>query len=186
MEEKQKYPDLSRPRRFLRFVLFVFAALVWLSELAYLSLAKIHEGLPISWAVFAIFASTLLIFLFPALALAYPKNPLNPRRVLVALLLITVGVFWTFAPLYEYLALYESSRTPLILLFSNYVWEVAIIGALFMLPIYRYFLKLTHRVDVVQRDKKQAEALRRRLIYFPRLAALGIIGVGFVGAFVGL
>ena len=101
----KSHPPLSRLRRVVRATLFSLAALIWIAELLYLTAARIDPLIPISWPLFLLGAVAIQIFFIPALILAFPQEKYSPRRVLVAFWLIVTGVFWVFAPVYEYLAL---------------------------------------------------------------------------------
>lgn len=177
----------SRLRRIIRATLFTLAALTWIAELLYLIAARVDPLIPVSWITFLAGAAAIQIFFIPALILAFPREKYSPRRVLVAFWLIVTSVFWVFAPLYEYLALYDTSRAGVLTLMMNYLWEVPAIGALTLLPLYFYFKRLVSRViRLPQYSTEQRAILRRQLSRFPIISALSIITLAAVGLAVGL
>lgn len=174
MEDAQK--TTSRFRRAVHLLLFVAAGAVWLAELSYLISARGNLTLPMSWPLFLGGAFAIQIFFVPALILHIPRDRFSPRRILIAFWLILTVSFWVFAPLYEYLALYDNSRAGIIAIMTNYLWEIPLIGALFILPLYRYFLRIIRAIPTLEKQNADvATRLRRSLIYFPMRAGIATI-----------
>lgn len=177
---------ISRTRRVIRTVLFGLSALIWFIELLYLLFARVSPALPVNWPIFLFGAAAIQIMFLPALVLTFPRDPLAPRRILIASWLIVTSIFWVFSPLYEYLALQGANRIGILTLMTNYVWEVPIIGGLVIMPLYHYFLRLANRTTSRLPRNSALTELRKRLAFFPLTAGLLIIGLAALGLIVGL
>lgn len=187
MEESKNYPLPSLGHRITYTLLFILAAFFWISALTYLAIAYKSDILPISWGVFGVALFNIHIFLIPALILSFPRDPFSPRRIFLIFALIVTCVYWIFSPMYEYLALYETSRAGIRLLAFNYIWLAPLIGFFLSLFFYRRFCRIVRSFpSTIAADPSQHENVRRRLIRFPIEAAIGLFTFAILADIIGL
>ena len=161
---------------------------MWLWWILYIALAMRDWQLPVTWPIFAGFLGNILLFLIPALLLSFPKDSSSPRRLTISLWLITIGIYWIFAPIYSYLSV-NTNRTLVLWYMIPYAWEVPVFGGIFVMIAMRRFRIL--RARLVQINSATApnmiDRLRTSLTFYPAWIAsiigfLAFLGYGPIGS----
>lgn len=163
--------------KILRAILYIVAAILWISGFIYIVLAHKNENFAVNWYLFAIFFATVLIFLVPALMLSMPQALLNIKRVFLASWFVFIGILWTFGTLYFALTLNITDRASLLLLATNFGWEVPILATFFAYYMYRKFKKIMKMPD--------KRAAYDKLFLLPGHAARMILTITVIGVIIG-
>lgn len=129
--QEEKFRRLN----FFSIVLLVPAAFVWLLWVSYAVAALKSDQIPVTWQLFALFLTGILVFLIPSLLIFFWKRPADsPARFHAGIWLIILGYYWIVAPLYQYLAI-NTNREMVLWYMIPYAWEVPVLGILYYVPL---------------------------------------------------
>lgn len=150
-------------RNIFAIILLVPAAFVWLLWVAFAVAALKSDQIPVTWQLFALFLTGILVFLIPSLLIFFWKKPADaPARFHAGIWLIIVSYYWIVAPLYQYLAI-NTNREMVLWYMIPYAWEVPALGILYYLPLAFWYRR------------------GRRLNGLPLFAAFYFAFIAFVG-----
>lgn len=176
-------------RRRTAVVLLVLAVVVWVAWLAYIARAIQSNVVPVTWGIFGLFLAGILLFLVPSLLLFYPyRDRYSPYRFHVAVWLVTTGLFWIFAPIYQYLSV-NTNRELVLWYMIPYAWEVPVMGYLYFAPLYHRFQKILEELARYKQHKPiDVAALRKKIVYLPVFAGgyfafIALLAYGPIGSY---
>lgn len=169
--------------------LLVIAVLMWLWWLWYIARALLSPAVPVTWGIFSAFLALILIFLIPALALFFPyRDRLSPYRFHISMWLVVTGLFWVFAPLYQYLSI-NTNRDLVLWYMIPYAWEVPVMGYVFFAPVYHRFRKIHEAMRDIRRGRPADVAvLRKKIVMLPVFSAayfalIALVSYGPIGSY---